>query len=168
MSHSLYDSFLRSKCIPTHIDDMETLRWVELQEDRIRGDYSIFTNQSSWRVKVSHYNSLLDRAEKNRNCEIVETEEKNMYKKLMRTPVEDVIPGVGAISSEYLFYKGIINIGDLIYIYQYAKTVNSSFGFFCLFLRTVIGLDRTIYFRVALFAHLVSKLKIDNVHQKQD
>jgi hypothetical protein len=95
-----------------------------------------------------------------------------LYKSLINATPDRVVPGIGLLNYARLIAFGDINyVEELIYDYKggLKEIENGTFAYFCLYLRTKVGLSGDDYYQVALFSHIVSRFKYpDKVHMKQD
>jgi hypothetical protein len=169
--------FIDKKAFPTYIDDFDVYEWLDIQTSRLRLSVQLFTDTDFWIEKTKNYRELLERPEcfyiwdsVYQNFELNDRE-LVLYNKLLRETPQAVIPSVGPKSSIILSKVGIGQVYHLIQLYENILKTCPDYGFayLCLYLRTKIGLDSMVYFRVALFTHIVSRMKVkEKLKEKQD
>lgn len=167
---SLIDQFAKVKVSFEDIDELPYEKWLDMQEDRLRDPDIIaqFVDTDFWRDVTAKYRRLLVVGERFVNWRhpfhsiVLRDDIVQEYQRLVNEPPQGAVPGVGPISASKLSACGIQSVSQLIVSYRRALKDNLGFSGYCLYLRKEVGLDRTVYFRVALFTHIVSRFSTSN------
>lgn len=155
--------------VPSTVTGRSLERWIEFMEDSIQepGVVQGYVTKPGWIQRAAPYQSILSRGEtivygghRFRKAVLREKSEVELYSALLQEMPDRVIHTVGSESLQKLDKYDLKTIGDLLRCYQNLDLLVAKFAVFCLFLLVDVQLADHVFFRVALFIHIVSMLEV--------
>lgn len=158
---------------PQTIEGLPFNEWIDLQEALLfdPGVVLELITSPEWQMTTARFRNIIFPAENlviNRQLHSVIPVQScfaSDFELLQQTSLSDIIPTVGPKSDKLLQKHNILTVRDLVERYTELKSFAIRFSMFCLFLHDEVGLSSHVFFRVALFAHIVSTLILS---QSQD